>query len=132
MLTSYPPPAIGGPVIPVNPLAQVVEQFAGHTRISCQDILDCLDKCIGTAQTLQTRLLWRQFLNPFWYIIEGFAYIVRIPFVILRRAGLPASVEQTVWAHFVKAVFLLVILGACAYFGIRVTVGDVLQQWLRH
>jgi hypothetical protein len=81
-----------------------------------------------SAQSLQKRLLGRQFLNPFWYVVEAFAYVIRIPFLILKRAGLPAAVEETVWAHFVKAIVLIVILEACTYFGIKVTFGDVLQQ----
>ena len=85
---TYPAPAIGGPVIPVNVLLSVVDQEMGHKPIEKQMILDMIDRCIGTAEVVKRRSL-KRLLIPWYWLIDVPAIIVRFPFLILRNAGLP-------------------------------------------
>ena len=123
---SYPPPAVGGPAVPVNLLLSVVDQEMGHGRISRQKILDVIDRCIGTAQLAKKRAL-KRLLLPWYWIIDIPALIVRIPFLILRATGLPSSVEENVISHVVKIVLVAGFLAVAGYFGIRVTLSDLLN-----
>src|SRR5215469_3631734 len=110
---NYPPPAVGGPVIPVNLLYGAVDRDAGHSRLPKQTVLDTINRCLATATATRKRLLWSQLLNPVWWATETIAYVLRIPFVILRKAGLPASVEESVWGHVIKvAIFALLVLAS--------------------
>ena len=83
-VTSYPAPAVGGPVIRSNLLGLVLDQYAGHSRVPREQVIDAINRCIGAAKAQRERLLWRQALNPFWYIVEMFAFLLRVPFLILR------------------------------------------------
>src|SRR3990172_4359785 len=98
----------------------------GHGRISRQKILDVIDRCIGTAQLAKKRAL-KRLLLPWYWIIDIPALIVRIPFLILRATGLPSSVEENVISHVVKIVLVAGFLAVAGYFGIRVTLSDLLN-----
>jgi len=123
---TYPAPAIGGPVIPVNVLLSVVDQEMGHKPIEKQMILDMIDRCIGTAEVVKRRSL-KRLLIPWYWLIDVPAIIVRFPFLILRNAGLPATVEESIVSQVIKAILVIVILAICAYFGIQIGVSDLLK-----
>ena len=123
---SYPAPAIGGPVLPVNVLLSVVDQEMGHKPIETQMILDMIDRCIGTAKVVKRRSL-KRLLIPWYWLIDVPAIIVRFPFLILRNAGLPATVEESIVSQVIKAILVIVILAICAYFGIQIGVSDLLK-----
>ena len=123
---SYPAPAIGGPVLPVNVLLSVVDQEMGHKPIETQMILDMIDRCIGTAEVVKRRSL-KRLLIPWYWLIDVPAIIVRFPFLILRNAGLPATVEESIVSQVIKAILVIVILAICAYFGIQIGVSDLLK-----
>jgi len=122
----YPAPAIGGPVLPVNVLLSVVDQEMGHKPIETQMILDMIDRCIGTAKVVKRRSL-KRLLIPWYWLIDVPAIIVRFPFLILRNAGLPATVEESIVSQVIKAILVIVILAICAYFGIQIGVSDLLK-----
>ena len=123
---TYPAPAIGGPVIPVNVLLSVVDQEMGHKPIEKQMILDMIDRCIGTAKVVKRRSL-KRLLIPWYWLIDVPTIIVRFPFLILRNAGLPATVEESIVSQVIKAILVIVILAICAYFGIQIGVSDLLK-----
>ena len=123
---SYPAPAVGGPILPVNMLASVVDQQMGHAPVSRREILDVIDRSIGAAGAIQKRE-FRRMLNPLMWPIEIAAFIVRIPFLILRKAGLPASVEENIVSQVIKTVMTLVLLLLAAYLGLEKYIGDVLK-----
>ncbi len=123
---SYPAPAIGGPVIPVNVLLSVVDQEMGHKPIGKQMILDVIDRCIGTAEVVKRRSL-KRLLIPWYWLIDVPTIIVRFPFLILRNAGLPATVEESIVSQVIKAILVIVILAMGAYFGIQIGVSDLLK-----
>src|SRR2546425_2496443 len=123
---TYPAPAIGGPVIPVNVLLSVVDQEMGHKPIEKQMILDMIDRCIGTAEVVKRRSL-KRLLTPWYWLIDVPAIIVRFPFLILRNAGLQATVEERIVFQVFKPFLFIVILAICAYFGIQIAVSDLLK-----
>jgi|SRR5581483_407190 len=124
---SYPAPVVGGPVLPVNLFSCVIDRDQGHSRISKIKILDVIDQSIGTAQHKVDRE-FKNVINPIWWLVAAFAYFVRIPFLVLRAAGLPASVEEGLWAHIVKGVITaLLLLFLAVKFGLKPTMTDVLR-----
>jgi len=123
---SYPAPAVGGPILRVNMLASVVDQQMGHSAVSRREVLDVIDRSIGAAGAIRRRE-FRRMLNPLMWPIEVAAFIVRIPFLILRKAGLPASVEENIVSQVIKTVMTLVLLLLAAYLGLGKYIGDILK-----
>lgn len=123
---SFPAPAVGGPVIPVNILQSVVDQDMGHAPLSKQTILDAINRCIGTAMTLRRHAFWRLIL-PWYWIIDVPATIARIPFLILRQAGLPPKVEENIISQVIKFLLIMSMIATASYFGVKVTFPDLLQ-----
>lgn len=72
---SYPAPAIGGPVIPVNLLACITDQRAGHTRVTREEVTDAMDHCIGTA-AFTKRVLLARLLKPWCWLVDVPALVV--------------------------------------------------------
>jgi hypothetical protein len=124
---SYPMPAVGGPVLPVNLLYAVMNDNQGHRPLSQQDILDAINRCLATATATRKKLFWTQLLNPVSWVTEIIAYVIRIPFLILRKAGLPASVEESVWGHIMKILFFVLLLLASLRWGLKLSAKDLLQ-----
>jgi hypothetical protein len=124
-MTSYPAPAIGGPVVTGDLLNCVIDQHLGHSSVSRHEVVDAIDKCIGMAETIQTHLFWRQAANPFYYIIIVLAFLIRTPFLVLQYAGLPEEVEHTVWGHVLKAGLLVILTLVFFHYGLRFTLSDL-------
>jgi len=116
--TSYPPPGVGGPVIPVNFLVSVIDQHMGHTHVTEQEILDVINRCLGAARGAERAALVRR-LVPLYWIIDLPALIVQIPFLILRAAGLPPSIEEHFAAQMIKVVLTIALLAALSYLGLE-------------
>lgn len=58
---------------------------------------------------------------PVFWVVTVPASIIRIPFLVLRGAGLPRSVEESVWARLVKMAELIAMLYVAGRFGVSVT-----------
>lgn len=127
MAESHPPAAVGGPVIPVNLFYAVVDRDKGYRSLSQQEVYDNIERCLAFATATKKRLFWRQLLNPIWWLTEVIAYVLRIPFMILRRAGVPASVEESIWGHVVKVAFFIVLVAISIYFGLDLSGRDILH-----
>lgn len=125
VVESYPAPAIGGPVIPVNLLLSVIDQEMGHGPVTRQRIMDQMNRCIGVAEATRRGQLRRLFMPWYWFI-DVPAFFVRLPFRILRAAGLPKNIEDHIAAHVVKAVLVGTLLLLGGFLGIRMTVPDLL------
>lgn len=123
---SFPAPVVGGPVIPVNVLQSVVDQDIGHAPLSKQEILDAIDRCIGTAITVRRHAFWRLIL-PWYWIIDIPATIARIPFLILRQAGLPPRLEENIISQVIKFLLIISMIATASYLGVKITFPDLLQ-----
>lgn len=124
--TSYPAMAVGGPVIPVNIFASVVNRDMGHQTTSKTMIMDKIDQCIGATKSAKHRGFWRLVIPVFW-IIDVPALIIRVPFLILRAAGLPAKVEENIISHILKAIIMVLLLLLFGYLGLEKHITHILD-----
>lgn len=127
-IQQFPPLALGGAVLPMNLLRAVIDPDQGYTRIPHWRALDAIDGCIGAAQYHRRRGLGR-LLNPLCWLVDVPAALVRWPFLIMRKAGVPPSVEENIISQVIKVLLVIAILGASAWFGVRVTLGDIVKLW---
>lgn len=88
----------------------------GHDR---RLSVDAIDQCIGATETVYRRERLR-LCQPWWWLIYGASAIVRLPFLILRAAGLPPSVEENTAAHVLKGLATIGLLLLAAAFGVQV------------
>jgi hypothetical protein len=124
---SAPPPMIGGPTVPLNVLHAVLNPHEGYRRIYRQEVLDVVHRCIGAAEHNKKQAASR-LKRPWFWIIDLIAFVIRMPFLILRKAGLPATIEENVWAQGVKVVFLVIFLWVVTVgFGQKVSVSELLK-----
>jgi hypothetical protein len=127
---SFPPLARGGPIIPINALYAAFDRRQGYRDVAKQDVLDVINRCLAQATRDKKRMFWRQLMNPLWWAIELMAYVLRIPFLILRRAGLPAKIEESIWGNVIKVLFFLLIVWLSLRFGLNLSAKDILG-WLK-
>jgi hypothetical protein len=130
MARSFPAPAVGGPVIPVNLLWAAFAPEQGHSPLPERDVLDAINRCVATAIAKKRRLFWIQLINPVWWFVEVVAYVLRLPFLILRRAGVPAGVEEGIWGHIVKVLVFLAMVLIGIHYGLNLSAKDVLN-WIK-
>lgn len=127
---SFPAPTVGDPVIPFNLLARVVDQNIGHTLVSTNDVLDTIDRCIGAAEFVKGQLLAR-LVRPWCWLVDVPALIVGWPFVIMRKAGLPAKFVEGTSAQVIKGILTgLIWLSGFAYAVYRTGLGTAIQAVL--
>ena len=113
-LKSFPAPALGGPVIPVD-LFQVILQDNSHGGIDKQIILDAINQTLGESEARVARERGR-LINPFYWIKEGLVFIIRIPFMLFNASGFDVTKIED---HFISKVFKLAEVIAIAYILVR-------------
>ncbi len=123
---TLPPPTLGGPILPVNMLRAIIDPRCGHGTISRERIEDTLNLCIGIAQARKRRAKWTTF-NPLWWLIALVAFVLRIPFLILRQAGVPRAVEENILAHLIKTLLMVATIALMAYLGLERYVGELMK-----
>jgi hypothetical protein len=126
-VTSYPAPAIGGPVIHGDLLNCVIDQRIGHSSVSKAEVVDAMDKCIGMAQNVQEHLFWKQAVNPLYYLIMAAGFVLRIPFLILEEAGLPHDAEKSVWGHIFKVLEFVALAWVGLHYGLKIDAAALLR-----
>jgi hypothetical protein len=70
------------------------------------DNLDAIDNCIGAAKVARQRALVR-LLVPIYWLIDIPALAVRLPWLILKKAGLPPEIESNVVSNVLKVLLFL-------------------------
>ncbi len=123
-LHSYP--IAGGPVVSVDLFDAIVDPNKGYRTIDRKKIIDCVEKAISTARKRQKEALFHS-LCPWNWIIDGCAWVIRLPFVILRRAGLPPKVEENIISQVIKVVCVIIIIAYVAYKGLKIDLGLLLK-----
>lgn len=123
---SYPAPAVGGPVLPVNILASVVNRNKGHRPISKDTILDKINQCVGAAKSAKHKGFWRLVL-PWYWLIDIPALVLRIPFLILEEAGVPEKVEENIISHILKVIIVILFLLLVGYLGLEKYIPDLVK-----
>ncbi len=125
-MQSYPAPAVGGPVLDVHLFLSVITQDLGHGGISRQEVLDHLNRCVGLAEDERRNAFWRLVL-PWYWLIDIPAIVVRLPFAIMRKVGMPPSIEETVWAQIIKVILIIALIAYASYKGIQIASIDLIQ-----
>jgi hypothetical protein len=96
---------------------------------SNMEVYDVLKRIEGQCE-LVLKEAWSYWLRPWNWAIEFAAFIVRIPFLILRRAGLPPSIEENILSQVIKIVFMIIWLLLMIRFGLEKTgieIADILK-----
>jgi hypothetical protein len=86
-LQSYPAPAIGGPIIPVNVFEATLNDPSHGSGLDKQLIIDTLNRTLGEADE-KVRDERRHALNPAWWLWSLASFILRIPFILISATGL--------------------------------------------
>lgn len=115
---SYPAPAIGGHILSVNLYNSIINPQIGHKIIEKTMIIDAVEKSIAVARGAEKQVLIHWACPWNWFIDLG-ALIIRIPFIILRRAGLPAKVEENIISHAIKVIFIIILITYLMYKGLK-------------
>lgn len=115
---SFPMPAVGGPVIPVSAYNSIINPNQGHKEIEPTLIEDTVEKSISMARMREKEVLIH-WLCPWNWLIDLCVVILRIPFIILRRAGVPSKIEENIVAHVIKVLFVVTIVTYLTYKGLK-------------
>jgi hypothetical protein len=126
-MRSYPAPAVGGPIIPVN-LFDAVLHDTSWGGVHKQWILDGLDQTVGACEE-RAKAEFRRLVNPFYWILEVLRFIIRIPFVLIEASGFNVSKVED---HLLAKAFKLLEIVAIIYILLRLGINqEQLQQFLK-
>jgi len=127
VLHSFPAPAFAGsaPVVTLNIFECVLDPDRGHEPVDNLLIFDFVNTAIGAAHTAKRRGLVR-LLSPWYWVIDLTGFVLRVPFLILRQAGLPATVEENFAAMIIKVLEFALIVWVALRFGLRLSLDDLL------
>jgi hypothetical protein len=67
------------------------------------------------------------FLQPWNWIIDIAALIIRIPFLILRRAGVPPKIEENIISHIIKILATIALISWLMYKGLSIAEINILE-----
>ncbi|WP_396587018.1 hypothetical protein [Bermanella sp. R86510] len=122
VLQSYPAPAVGGPVIPVD-IYESILQDDSHARIPNQRKLDTLNKLIGQLEG-KIDFEFKKIINPLFWLGLGIEKVLRIPFWLLSKTGFEIGKIED---HFLGKAFKLVEIIVLLCISIRLGVPD---EWV--
>ncbi|SEA82897.1 hypothetical protein SAMN05660420_03331 [Desulfuromusa kysingii] len=122
VLHSYPAPAVGGPVIPVN-IYESILQDDSHGHIPNQRKLDTINKLIGQLEG-KIEFEFKKAVNPFFWFGVLLEKILRIPFWLLSKTGFEISKVED---HFLGKLFKLIEIVALLYISLRLGIPD---EWV--
>ncbi|HEX9751094.1 MAG TPA: hypothetical protein VGB22_07415 [candidate division Zixibacteria bacterium] len=101
----------------VDPLDSIVEEDTGRRTVSRPRILDTIDMYTGAARTFKA-LAFKRLVRPWNWIVDIPAFVIRIPFLILERAGFPTSIEEHIASKVAKVLAVIVLIALVTYFGL--------------
>jgi hypothetical protein len=119
-------PALGGAELPADLFALAISpQFLAEYNAPTAWVIDLVDRCIGAAMDARRAAMVRLF-SPWCWVVDVPSLILRLPFLILRGAGLPPSVEESLIGQVAKVALLLAAVAVSGYFGAKDLVLKVL------
>lgn len=108
-LKSFPPPAVGGPVIPINYFDAVLFDHS-YGGVSNQWIVDALNQTMGESVERVDKEFWK-LLNPLQWAKDLLVSVLRIPFLLIESTGFDvAKVEEHLFGKLFKFAELGVLL----------------------
>lgn len=102
-IKSFPPAAVGGPVIPINLLDAILNNNSWG-GVKKQMILDGINATVGRCE-LYLEKEFKQLINPLYWIKQLVVFIIRVPFICIQLSGWNASKIED---HFISKLFKLV------------------------
>jgi len=126
IMTQYPAPAFGGPVLDVNVFRAILQQNTGR-EIPESAISDALNELLGECKKQISKEFWK-LINPFYWILELLKFVLRIPFLVVSATGFNISkIEDHFLARIFKLIYLILLLYVLARLGFT---GDQLERIL--
>lgn len=119
ILNSYPPVAIGGPVIQVN-IYESILQDDSHGHITEQRKRDTLNNLIGELEIKIDFEYWKV-INPFFWLGLLLTKVLRIPFWLMSKTGFEISKLED---HFLGKIFKLIEIAVLLYLSLRLGIPD--------
>ena len=102
------PAVAGGGQVSIDLLANLTDQDAKNWILPPPErALAVIDICIGAAKRAQRDGL-KRLLIPIYWLVDLPALMIRWPWLILEKAGLPPDIERNTWTYVLKVVLLLV------------------------
>lgn len=115
--TSYPAPAVGGPVISIG-LFYAILKDTSHGGIDKQQIYDALNQTIGECEA-RLSIEKRRLINPLYWIKELIVAVIRIPFMLIEASGFDVSkVEDHLFSKIFKILEIVIIVYILFWLGI--------------
>ena len=117
-VTSYPAPAVGGPVIRQNILETILDDrtYMGAPR---QTQIDFLERLVGATQDRKS-LEFRRLVNPAWWLKEAVSFFLRIPFMLIEATGFDVrKIEEHLCVRVFKVLELVLIAYLVSRFGLN-------------
>lgn len=123
-MKSYPPPAVGGPVVSFN-LFEVILNDTSHGGIDRHLVSDAINQTIGACEE-SLRKEYYNLINPLYWIKSIFVFIIRIPFMLISVAGFNVGKFED---HFFAKLFKLIEVLAIIYTLLRIGVskGQIIE-----
>lgn len=117
-LQSYPAPAVGGPIIPVN-IFDAILHDTGHESMNQNWIEDCINETIGKLEQRLKKELFN-LLNPLYWLYSLFVFLLRLPFLLISLTGFNMEkVEDQLIGKLFKLIELIIVLYFLLKFGIE-------------
>lgn len=122
IMTSYPAPAVGGPVIRFN-LFEAILHDPSHGAMIGEGVkpLQIFDKINAAISKCEERVEteWNHLINPFYWIKALCIFILRLPVKLIELAGFNVEkFEEHFWGKFFQLIWMLIVIGVLLALGI--------------
>jgi len=117
---SLPPVAVGGYAVPVNIFRSAIEPQIGHEVLDRRLIVETVIRTKTVAQIVSRKQLIHMLL-PWNWLIDLCALIIRFPFIILERAGLPSEIENSIVSQAIKIIGTIILVTFLVYKGVSLS-----------
>lgn len=118
-----------GPNVRVNLYKAIIDPEQGYRPpIPKIKITDALEFSVSASKKREREALIH-WLCPWNWLIDGCALIIRLPFLILRRAGLPPQIEENIISQIIKVLSVIVIIAVATYKGLKLDLNELLKYF---
>jgi hypothetical protein len=130
ILTSYPAPIVGGPVINQSLFSAILKDFTHGGFADKQSIVDALNQTIGECKSVASREK-RHLVNPLYWIKEMLVFVIRIPFWLIEVSGFDVSkFEDHFFGKLSKLLFFILLFIILLSIGLdKQDIKDLLLKW---
>lgn len=116
------------PNVQVNLYKAIIDPEQGYRPIPKIKITDALELSLSACKKHEREALIH-LLCPWNWLIDGCALIIRLPFLILRRAGLPPQIEENIISQIIKVLSVIAIIAVATYKGLKVDLNELLKYF---